>query len=115
MREPCGWAQPTEAGADRAGSAGERRPATRLQRQTASATTPVQPVLTAAVMPLARIARGLADRSVLLVAFADFGRDRTCKKPKGQSLFFLVEHGYPEMLPTLGAEELRNLLEDTML
>ena len=54
-------------------------------------------------------------RSVLLVAFADLGRDRTCKEPNGQSLFFLVEHGYPEMLPTVGAEELREMLEDTML
>jgi len=39
-------------------------------------------------------------RSVLLVAFADLCRDSTCKKPKGQALFFLVYHGYPEMLPT---------------
>ena len=54
-------------------------------------------------------------RSVLLVAFADLGRDRTGKKPKGQSLFFLVENGYPEMLPALGAEELREMLEGTML
>ena len=77
--------------------------------------TRVRPVLTAAAMPLARIARGLVDRSVLLVAFADFGRDRTCKEPKGQSLFFLVENGYPDMLATVGAEELRDMLEDTML
>jgi hypothetical protein len=54
-------------------------------------------------------------RSVLLVAFADLGRDSTGKKPKGQSLFFLVDHGYPEMLPTVGAEELREMLEGTML
>ena len=54
-------------------------------------------------------------RSVLLVAFADLSRDSTGKEPKGQALFFLVENGYPEMLPTLGAEELREMLEDTML
>jgi hypothetical protein len=49
------------------------------------------------------------------VAFADLGRDSTGKKPQGPSLFFLVENGYPEMLPTLGAEELRDMLEGTML
>ena len=49
------------------------------------------------------------------MAFADLCRDSPCKKPKGQSLFFLVEHGYPEMLPTVGAEELREMLEGTML
>ena len=54
-------------------------------------------------------------RAVFLVAFAHLCRDSTCKKPKGQSLFFLVENGYPEMLPTLGAEELREMLEGTML
>jgi len=54
-------------------------------------------------------------RSVFLVAFADLCRDSTCKKPKGQALFFLVYHGYPEMLPTLGANELRDMLEGTML
>jgi len=49
------------------------------------------------------------------VALADLCRNRTCKKPKGQSLFFLVYHGYPEMLPTFGAEELRDMPEGTML
>ena len=54
-------------------------------------------------------------RWVFCVALADLGRDRTCKKPKGQSLFFLVEHGHPEMLPALEAEEVREMLERTML
>jgi hypothetical protein len=54
-------------------------------------------------------------RSVFLVALADLGRDSTCKKPKGQSLFFLVYNGYPEMLLTVGAEELRDTLEGTVL
>ena len=50
-----------------------------------------------------------------LVALADLCRDRTCKQPKGQSLFFLVDHGNPEMLSALGAEELRDIREGTML
>ena len=54
-------------------------------------------------------------RGVLLVALADLCRDSPCKKPKGQALFFLVYHGHPEMLPALGAEELREMLEGTML
>jgi hypothetical protein len=54
------------------------------------------------------------DRS-LLVAFADLGGDRPCKKPKGQALFFLVDNRYPEVLPTVGAEELWEMLEGTML
>jgi hypothetical protein len=54
-------------------------------------------------------------RAVFLVAFANLGRDRTCKKPKGQPLFFLVYNGYPEMLPTLGTEEVRDMLEGAML
>jgi hypothetical protein len=54
-------------------------------------------------------------RWVFLVALADLGRDRTCKKPKGQSLFFLVDNGYPEMLPAVEAEEVREMLERTML
>ncbi len=54
-------------------------------------------------------------RWVLLVALADLCRDRTCKKPKGQALFFLVDDGNPEMLPALGAEELGDMLEGTML
>jgi hypothetical protein len=66
-------------------------------------------------MMVASMGTTITARSVLLVAFADLGRDRTCKKPKGQSLFFLVENGYPEMLPTLGAEELRDMVEGTML
>jgi hypothetical protein len=66
-------------------------------------------------MMVASMDTTITARSVFLVAFADLGRDRTCKEPKGQSLFFLVENGYPEMLPTLGAEELRDMLEDTML
>jgi hypothetical protein len=66
-------------------------------------------------MMVASMDTTITARSVLLVAFADFGRDSTGKEPKGQSLFFLVENGYPEMLPTLGAEELREMLEDTML
>ena len=66
-------------------------------------------------MMVASMGTTITARSVLLVAFADLCRDRTCKKPKGQSLFFLVDNGYPEMLPTLGAEELRDMLEGTML
>ena len=49
------------------------------------------------------------------VAFADLCRDRPCKQPKGQALFFLVDHGHPELLSALGAEELRDILEGTML
>jgi hypothetical protein len=52
---------------------------------------------------------------VRLVAFADLCCDRTGKKPKGQSLFSPVDNRYPEMLPALGAEELRDMLEGTML
>jgi hypothetical protein len=51
----------------------------------------------------------------LLVTLADLGRDRPCKQPKGQALFFLVDHGHPEMLSALGAEELGDILEGTML
>jgi hypothetical protein len=54
-------------------------------------------------------------RWVMLVALADFGRDRPCKQPKGQALFFLVDHGHPEMLSALGAEKWRDILEGTML
>jgi hypothetical protein len=54
-------------------------------------------------------------RGVLLVALADLRRDSPCKKSKGQALFFLEYHGHPEMLPALGAEELREMLEDSML
>ena len=57
----------------------------------------------------------LTARAVFFVACADRGRDRTCQKPKGQSLFLLEYHGYPEMLPIVGAEEVREMLEDTML
>ena len=46
---------------------------------------------------------------------ADLCCDRTCKQPKGQSLFFLVDHGNPEMLPAVGAEEVGEMLEGTML
>ncbi len=46
-----------------------------------------------------------------LVALADLFRYRTCKKSKGQSLFFLVYNGNSEMLPALGADELRDLPE----
>jgi len=49
------------------------------------------------------------------VVLADLGRDRPCKQPKGQALFFLVYHGYPEMLSALGAEEVRDIREGTML
>jgi hypothetical protein len=49
------------------------------------------------------------------VALADLCRDSTCKKPKGQAVFFLVDHGHPEMLPALGAEEVWDMLEGTML
>jgi hypothetical protein len=66
-------------------------------------------------MRVASMDTTITARSVLLVAFADLGRDSTGKEPKGQSLFFLVENGYPEMLPTLGTEELWEMLEDTML
>jgi len=52
---------------------------------------------------------------VLLVALANLGRDRSCKQPKGQALFFLVDYGHPEMLSALGAEKLRDVLEGTML
>ena len=51
----------------------------------------------------------------LLVALADLGRHRPCKQPKGQALFFLVDHGHPEMLSALRAEELRDILKGTML
>jgi hypothetical protein len=44
----------------------------------------------------------------MLVALADFGRDRPCKQPKGQALFFLVDHGHPEMLSALGADWYEN-------
>ncbi len=54
-------------------------------------------------------------RWVFLVALANLFRDSTFKQPKGQSLFFLVYHGNPEMLSTLGAEEWRDILEGTML
>ena len=66
-------------------------------------------------MLVASMGPTITARAVFLVAFAHLGRDRTCKKPKGQSLFFLINHGCPEMLPTLGAEELREMLEGTML
>ena len=66
-------------------------------------------------MMLASLCTTITARWVFLVALADLCRDRTCKKPKGQSLFFLVYHGNPEMLPALGAEELRDMLEGTML
>ena len=52
---------------------------------------------------------------VFLVALANLGRDRPCKQPKGQALFFLVDDGYPEMLAALGAEEVRDIREGTML
>ena len=52
---------------------------------------------------------------VFLVALANLGRDRPCKQPKGQALFFLVDHGHPEMLPAVGAEELWEMLEGMML
>lgn len=52
---------------------------------------------------------------VFLVALADLCRDSPCKKPKGQALFFLVYHGHPEMLPAVGAEEWRDMLEGPML
>ena len=52
---------------------------------------------------------------VFLVALANLGRDRPCKQPKGQALFFLVDHGHPEMLAALGAEEVRDILKGTML
>jgi len=48
-------------------------------------------------------------------ALADLGRDCTRKQPKGQAVFFLVDHGHPEMLPAGGAEELGAILEGTML
>src|SRR4029453_3721271 len=48
-------------------------------------------------------------------ALADLGRNRPCKQPKGQALFFLVDDGYPEMLSALGAEEGRDLFERTIL
>jgi len=51
----------------------------------------------------------------LLVTLADLCRDRPCKQPKGQALFFLVDDGYPEMLSALGAEEVRDIREGTML
>ena len=57
----------------------------------------------------------ITDGAVFLAVFADLCDDSPCKKPKGQSLFFLVDHGYPEMFPTVGAEELRDMLEGTML
>jgi hypothetical protein len=66
-------------------------------------------------MLVASMGPTITARTGFLVAFADLCRDRTCKKPKGQSLFFLVDHGYPEMLPTVGAEKLREMLEGTML
>jgi len=49
------------------------------------------------------------------VALVDLCRDRPCKQPKGQPLFFLVYHGNPEMLPAVGAEELREMLEGTLV
>jgi hypothetical protein len=66
-------------------------------------------------MMVASMGTTITARSVLLVAFAELCCDCTCKKPKGQALFFLVDNGYPEMLPTLGAEKLRDMLEGTML
>ena len=52
---------------------------------------------------------------VFLGALADLCRNRTGKQPKGQSVFFLVDHGHPEMLPAVKAEELREMREGTML
>jgi hypothetical protein len=49
------------------------------------------------------------------VTLADLDRDRPCKQPKGQALFFLVDHGHPEMLPAVGAEEVWEILEGTIL
>jgi len=46
---------------------------------------------------------------------ADLCRNRTGKQPKGQSVFFLVDHGHPEMLPAVKAEELWEMREGTML
>ena len=66
-------------------------------------------------MMVASMDTTITARLVFLIAFADLCRDSTRKKPKGQSLFFLIYHGYPEMLSTLGAEELREMLEGTML
>ena len=66
-------------------------------------------------MMLASLCTTITARWVFLVVLADLCRDSTCKKPKGQSLFFLVYNGHPEMLSALGAEELRDLLEGTML
>jgi hypothetical protein len=54
-------------------------------------------------------------RAVFLVTLADRRRHRPCKQPKGQALFFLIDNGYPEMLSAVGAEELRDILEGTML
>ena len=48
-------------------------------------------------------------------ALADLCCDCTCKQPRGQALFFLVEHGHPEMLPAVRAEELWEMLEGTIL
>ncbi len=66
-------------------------------------------------MMVASLCTTITARWVFLVALADLCRDRTCKKPKGQSLFFLVDHGNPEMLPAVGTEEVREMLEGTML
>ena len=56
-----------------------------------------------------------ASRWSLQVALVDLCRDRPDKQPKGQPLFFLVYHWNPEMLPAVGAEELREMLECTMV
>ena len=66
-------------------------------------------------MMLASLYTTIKARWVFLVALTDLFRDSTFKKPKGQSLFFLVYNGNLEMLPALGAEELRDMLEGTML
>jgi hypothetical protein len=56
-----------------------------------------------------------ASRMSPRVALVDLCRDSPCKQPKGQPLFFPVYNWNPEMLPAVGAEELREMLEGTML
>ena len=64
---------------------------------------------------MASMGTTITARSAFLAAFTDRCRDSPYKEPKSQPLFFLVYNGYPEMLPALGAEELRDMLEGTML